>query len=76
MGTEPDPVDRILQHFVYTHLLPELQHVARPCADLADHMAKQLPIDPETVAGLRKLLEAKDCLVRATTTALNVKAPF
>jgi hypothetical protein len=32
---------------------------------LADYVVSQLPDDPELTAGLRKLLEAKDCFVRA-----------
>jgi hypothetical protein len=34
-------------------------------AECATEMAKRLPQNPELTAGLRKLLEAKDCFVRA-----------
>ncbi len=32
-------------------------------------MIQNLPDDPEPTTGLRKLLEAKDCFVRATVVA-------
>jgi hypothetical protein len=36
------------------------------CADVAQTMVRHLPPGPEVTAGLRKLLEAKDCFVRAS----------
>jgi hypothetical protein len=57
--------EQILRHFDYSHLPAELQTVSRPIHDLAHRMAKDLPSGPELTTGLRKLLEAKDCLVRA-----------
>lgn len=59
------PTDRILQHFRYEHLPERLQGVSKPVCELARLMAVALPADAETTAGLRKLLEAKDCFVRA-----------
>jgi hypothetical protein len=59
----------IMQHFVYAHLPPKLQEVSRPIGDLAEAMDRMLPDGPEKSAGLRKLLEAKDCLVRARLEA-------
>jgi len=58
-------VNRLLQYFGWQHLPPSLQDVSRPCAELAHHMDKALPEGPEKTVGLRKLLEAKDCFVRA-----------
>ncbi len=55
----------ILKYFVYEHLPAHLQEVSKPFADLAEQMAASLPPGPEVSAGLRKLLEAKDCAVRA-----------
>ena len=55
----------ILRFFVYEHLPANLQVVSKPIGDLAREMAATLPPSAETTAGLRKLLEAKDCLVRA-----------
>lgn len=55
----------LLRFFEYDHLPPDLQETARPFHDLADQMAGALPVCAESTAGLRKLLEAKDCFVRA-----------
>ena len=58
-------VEHIMQYFKYDHLPENLQEVSKPVAELAKSMAKELPGNPELTAGLRKLLEAKDCFVRA-----------
>lgn len=55
----------ILKYFAYEHLPPNLQAVSKPIGDLARQLDHQLPDCAEKSAGLRKLLEAKDCLVRA-----------
>jgi hypothetical protein len=54
----------LLKHFKYAHLSEERQAASRPCGELALLMADTLPEGPELSAGLRKLLEAKDCFVR------------
>lgn len=51
--------------FDYEHLPERLKTISRPCHDLAEDMLDVLPDNPELSAGLRKLLEAKDCFVRA-----------
>ena len=56
--------EAILRHFAFGHLPPELQAVSKPFHDLAQELAGKLD-GPELTAGLRKLLEAKDCFVRA-----------
>lgn len=58
-------VAAIARYFDYQHLPAHLQPVSAPCADLAAVMVDLLPDGPELTAGLRKLLEAKDCFVRA-----------
>lgn len=55
----------IARYFDYAHLPPHLQAISKPCHDLAAAMIGELPDGPELTAGLRKLLEAKDCFVRA-----------
>ena len=55
----------ILQHFRYHHLPARLQGVSQPFHALAASMNAALPDCAEKSAGLRKLLEAKDCFVRA-----------
>lgn len=55
-----------IQYFEYQHLPPKLQAVSRPIGELARLMEDTLPDGPEKSAGMRKLLEAKDCFVRAS----------
>ena len=59
---------RILTFFAYEHLPTHLQEVSKPIGELARQMDESLEEGPEKTAGLRKLLEAKDCLVRAKLT--------
>lgn len=54
-----------MKFFEYKHLPERLQDVSRPIGQLAEQMNKELPDGAEKSAGLRKLLEAKDCFVRA-----------
>ena len=56
--------EAILKFFKYDHLPPHLQEVSKPFGDLANEFAERFD-GPELTAGLRKLLEAKDCIVRA-----------
>lgn len=58
-------VAQIMKYFAYKHLPDQLQVVSAPCALLAIEMEETLPECAEKAAGLRKLLEAKDCFVRA-----------
>jgi len=63
---KPHPATaQIMRYFSWAHLPEELQKVSRPCGELAAEMVATLPPGPELTAGLRKLLEAKDCFVRA-----------
>ena len=55
----------IMRYFDYGHLPEELASVSAPFAAVARRMVDTLPAGPELSAGLRKLLEAKDCAVRA-----------
>jgi hypothetical protein len=55
----------IVSFFRFDHLPDHLQAISRPFAALALQMAAQPSQPAETAAGLRKLLEAKDCAVRA-----------
>ena len=54
-----------MKHFAYAHLPPHLQAVSRPIGELAHRMNATLPDCEEKEVGLRKLLEAKDAMVRA-----------
>ena len=64
VGRHPS-VTSMVKYFDHAHLPERLQTVSKPCHDLAQTMIDTLPDGPELIAGLRKLLEAKDCFVRA-----------
>lgn len=53
-----------LHFFQYEHLPIHLQEVSKPFSVLADRLGAG-PLNNETVTALTKLLEAKDCAVRA-----------
>lgn len=57
--------DRLMQFFAYEHLPAKLQEISKPFGDLAQLIVDTLPSNPERTVALRKLLEAKDCAVRA-----------
>lgn len=59
--TEP-----MLQFFESAHLPDHLRMISAPFGDLAHLAVAILPRNPERTAALRKLLEAKDCAVRAS----------
>ena len=63
-GNKSDSLS-ILKYFDFKHLPTELQEVSLPFYNIAHTMATKLPDGPEKSTGLRKLLEAKDCMVRA-----------
>lgn len=55
----------LLLYFGYSHLFEYLKEVSRPFYELAEMVDETLPGGSEKDACLRKLLEAKDCAVRA-----------
>ena len=55
----------IIKYFDFEHLPAHLQEISKVISDVATLMEKTLPDSAEKSAGLRKLLEAKDCFVRA-----------
>jgi NAD(P)H-dependent FMN reductase len=58
--------EKLLSYFEYNHLPEHLQEVSAPFKELATMLVERDEADPaETSAALRKLLEAKDCAVRA-----------
>ena len=62
--------ESILRYFHNENLPPDLQEVSLPIKEIAWQMAEREGMDgPELTAGLRKLLEAKDCFVRAAIDA-------
>lgn len=60
-----EPRYPILRYFASDHLPEQLKAISKPFEDQAWWLVANLPAGPEVSAGLRKLLEAKDCFVRA-----------
>ena len=59
-------MNKLLQYFSYKHLKdPALQDTSSLFSALAHELEKRLPGNPEKTTCFRKLLEAKDCAVRA-----------
>jgi hypothetical protein len=57
--------DRMMRNFRYAHLPPRLQDVSHRFAINARWIVDNIPSSPERTVALRKLLESKDCAVRA-----------
>jgi hypothetical protein len=64
----------LLLFFQYTHLPEGLRQISEQFAGMAYHMASLLPANMEREQTLRKLLEAKDCAVRAQVLGEMVHA--
>jgi hypothetical protein len=58
--------EKMLGFFAYEHLPPKLRDVSACFHALAHSIVDTVPDSAERAAGLRKLLEAKDCMVRAS----------
>lgn len=61
----PMTEEPLLQFFAFEHLPPTLAAVSQPFRPLAEYLVNTLPRNPERTTAIRKLLEAKDCAVRA-----------
>lgn len=55
----------ILKYFEYDHLPTHLQEISKPFCELAVSLVEKFPASNEAHMCIRKLLEAKDCAVRA-----------
>lgn len=59
-------MNRMMRWFTFAHLKPgKMQDISSACASFAKLMDESLAEGAEKTAGLRKLVEAKDCFVRA-----------
>lgn len=63
--SDPKVSNRLIQFFAYEHLPPHLQAISKPFGVLAAELDALLPENAEKTTALRKLLEGKDCAVRA-----------
>jgi hypothetical protein len=65
----PQCIAEILDNFNHSHLPTPLAEVSAPFCELAHDIAKRAVLEQwrvsETEVALRKLLEGKDCAVRA-----------
>lgn len=61
----------IMRFFAYEHLPEKLQSISKPIGVIAREFDRTIPDSAEKMEGLRKLLEAKDCLVRAALDNLD-----
>ena len=59
-------MDPMMQFFSWQHLPPHLQKISEPFHEMAMNIIVNIPPNPERAVALRKLLEAKDCAVRAS----------
>ena len=74
MGRHPS-TEHVRRYFAYEHLKTPQRGISAACAALAGTMIESLPDGPELTVGLRKLLEAKDCFVRASLELAQEAAP-
>ena len=63
--------ETILCFFEYDHLPPHLARTSEPFCKLAKVLTLELEPGPQRTHALQKLLEAKDCAVRATLSPGN-----
>jgi len=64
-------VESVNRFFEYDHLPEPLKTISKLSAEYKDKILDHLDDDPELTVGLRKLLEAKDCFVRAMVAQEN-----
>lgn len=63
-----EPAETLLKYFDYGHLPEHLQAASKIFARAAEEVVGFIPAGPERTVAMRKLLEAKDCAVRACLT--------
>jgi hypothetical protein len=61
----PDPRLKMMRWFGFDHLPERLRPISSPFAVLAQMLLETIPAGAEATEAMRKLLEAKDCAVRA-----------
>lgn len=71
MTTQRHPATtQILRWFTYDHLpAGQPMRISAAISAVAEEITAALPDGPELTTGLRKLLEAKDCFVRAAISS-------
>lgn len=69
-GRHPGTV-HLMRYFAYAHLADKIRKASEPFGHLAVTLVSLLPDGPELTVALRKLVEAKDCAVRALVDTLS-----
>jgi hypothetical protein len=69
METRHPATLQLFRWFDFEHLPEHLKRVSREFYGLAEWLIDALPDGPELTTALRKLLESKDCAVRAAIEA-------
>jgi len=64
-ASQPSPSEKLLRFFAYAHLPERLQGISQMFYDLSQKIVAMTPASAEQTMCLRKLLEAKDCALRA-----------
>lgn len=71
-GMAHPATEALLRYFEYDHLPEHLRAISAPFHALAYTLARNDALDgPELTTALRKLLEAKDCAVRAALPQID-----
>lgn len=65
-GRNPSTLHMMTQLVPNRNLPQQLKSIAEECYNVGHTMAFTCPDGPELTTGLRKLLEAKDCFIRAS----------
>jgi len=69
------PPEPLLKFFRFAHLPFFLQKASEPYCVLAHQLVQMLPGSAERTVALRKLIESKDCAVRALLEHLETNPP-
>ena len=67
--------DRMMKWLSYAQLPQHLQVVSKPYWDLGILICNAIPAGPERTVALRKLVESKDCAVRAIIEGMEASGP-
>jgi hypothetical protein len=65
MSNGNDAREPMMQFFVYDNTHPVNREIGHSFAELAKLITELLPRNPERTVAMRKLLEARDCCLRA-----------
>ena len=73
MPTDMGTGERMMKWLSWRHLPPELQNIVQLYQELGMSICANIPAGPERTVALRKLVESKDCAVRAIIEGKETK---